>query len=251
MRERLQKIIAAAGVASRRRAEAFVRAGRVTVNGVVARLGDAADPDVDVIALDGVPLEREPHAFWMVHKPRGVLTTAADPQGRRTVLDLLPREARERVFPVGRLDRDSEGLLLLTNDGAAAQALLHPSFGSEREYRVTVRGRPTRAALRALASGVELPDGRTAPARVERVASDPHARTTTFHLTVIEGRKRQIRRSLRALGHPVMRLVRIRMGPLHLGRLRPESARPLTARERRALREHVQRCARASARRSP
>jgi malonyl-CoA/methylmalonyl-CoA synthetase len=151
VRQRIQKIIATSGVASRRRAEALVRAGRVTVNGVVSRVADSADPETDVIALDGVPLEREPAAFWLVYKPRGVLTTASDPQGRPTVLDLLPRDLGVRLFPVGRLDRESEGLILLTNDGASAQALLHPSFESEREYRVTVRGRPKRETLRVLA----------------------------------------------------------------------------------------------------
>jgi 23S rRNA pseudouridine2605 synthase len=254
VRQRIQKIIATSGVASRRRAEALVRAGRVTVNGVVSRVADTADPDTDVIALDGVPLEREPAAFWLVNKPRGVLTTASDPQGRPTVIDLLPRDVGVRLFPVGRLDRESEGLILLTNDGASAQALLHPSFESEREYRVTVRGRPKRETLRALAHGVELADGRTAPARVESVRFEPSTRTTSFQLTVIEGRKRQIRRSLRALGHPVVRLVRVRMGPLRLGKLREAEARPLTARERRALRTHVResshRRSRAGARRS-
>jgi 23S rRNA pseudouridine2605 synthase len=156
-------------------------------------------------------------------------------------MDLVPR-ARERIFPVGRLDRDTEGLLLLTNDGEVAQALLHPSRESPRVYRVTVRGRLDAATAGHLAEGVALGEGEhTAPARVGRRRHDPTADTTTFTLTLVEGRKRQIRRSLEALGHPVVRLVRTGMGPLSLGRLRPGEARELTADERRRLLEHARR----------
>lgn len=251
-RERLQKILAAAGVASRRRAEDLVRAGRVGVNGRPARIGDVADPERDVVTLDGVPVSREPIAWWAVHKPRGVVTTARDPEDRRTVLDLVA-DASGRLFPVGRLDRDTEGLVLLTNDGALAQVLLHPSFESEREYRVRVRGRPGRAVLRRLASGVPLEDGPTAPARVEDVEPDPTGEATRFRLTLVEGRKRQIRRALAALGHPVLRLVRIRMGPIRLGRLASGEARPLTQGECRALERDAERrrSARAEAAASP
>jgi 23S rRNA pseudouridine2605 synthase len=155
------------------------------------------------------------------------------------------RDARaSRLFPVGRLDRDTEGLVLLTNDGETAHALLHPSFGNEREYRVSVRRRPTRAVLRALARGVELDDGQTAPARVGPARYDAATQTASFQLTLIEGRKRQIRRALRALGHPVVGLVRVRMGPLRLGRLEPGAARELSGRERRALQAHVRTLAR-------
>lgn len=235
-RVRIQKLLAAAGIASRRGAEELLRAGRVAVNGEVVALGASADADVDVVTVDGVAVAREPHAYWMVHKPVGVITTARDPQGRRTVLDLLPEDASPvRLFPVGRLDRDTEGLVLLTNDGALAQVLLHPSHESEREYRVTVEGRIPAAALRRLAVGVELDDGTTAPARVGRPRFDAARRTSRFGLTLIEGRKRQVRRALEALGHPVVRLVRVRMGPLRLGRLREGAARELTVDERRAL----------------
>jgi 23S rRNA pseudouridine2605 synthase len=151
------------------------------------------------------------------------------------VLDLV-HESNVRLFPVGRLDRDTEGLVLLTNDGNLAHGLLHPSHGVEREYVVTVRGDASGATLSRLARGVELEDGLTAQAKVEQVTRDPNARTTCFHLTLIEGRKRQIRRALRALRHPVIRLVRIRFGPLHLGRLAMGSARPLTSGESRSLR---------------
>ncbi len=233
-RERLQKILAAAGVASRRAAEDLIRAGRVTVNGEIAALGESADAGHDAIAVDGEPIQREPLEYWMVYKPRGVLTTVSDPQGRSTVIDLV-QESTARLFPVGRLDLLSEGLVLLTNDGPVAHSLLHPSFGEEREYRVTVRGSIDRSTLRRISKGIELEDGLTAPARVGAVRFDPEARTTRFALTLVEGRKRQIRRMMRALGHPVVRLVRVRMGPLELGRLAPGKARPLRARERRIL----------------
>ncbi len=233
---RLQKILAASGVASRRAAEELLRAGRVAVNGETATLGQTADPVCDVVTVDGVPVEREPFAYWLLHKPRGVVTTVHDPEGRETVLDLLPGEARQlRLFPVGRLDRSTEGLVLLTNDGALAHLLLHPSHESEREYRVTVRGRMVAATLRRLADGVVLAEGPTAPARTGRPKIDAKRDTSLFTLTLIEGRKRQIRRACETLGHPVLRLVRIRMGPLRLGRLAAGAARPLGAEERRAL----------------
>ncbi len=213
----------------------MLRAGRVTVNGAVAGLGDSADPDRDAVAVDGEPIRREPDAYWLVHKPRGVLTTTTDPFGRPTVLGLLPPQSR-RVFPVGRLDLDSEGLVLVTNDGALAQRLLHPSHGAEREYRVTTRGRIGADACDRLAGGMVLEDGPTAPAAVGTPRYDPRTDTSELTLVVTEGRKRQIRRMLEALGHPVVRLVRVRMGPLRLGRLAPGAARRLTARERSALR---------------
>lgn len=231
---RLQKIIAAAGVTSRRGAEDLLRAGRVTVNDRPAKLGESADPERDVVAVDGKPLRQETHAYWMVNKPRGVLTTMRDTRGRPTVVDLLPDHSL-RLFPVGRLDRDTEGLVLLTNDGELAHVLLHPSFESEREYQVTVAGRIAQRTLRRLAAGVPLDDGVTAPARVEGARFDSRSQTTSFHLTLIEGKKRQIRRALAGLGHPVATLRRIRMGPLRLGRLAAGKARPLTGREVHAL----------------
>jgi len=233
---RLQKILAGAGVSSRRGAEDLLRAGRVAVNGEPARLGESADPEHDVVTLDGVPVQREPFAYWLVNKPVGVISTVHDPQGRPTVVELVPEpERRVRLFPVGRLDRETEGLVLLTNDGALAHVLLHPSHESEREYRVSVEGRISAATLRELAAGIELEDGITAPARTGRPRRDAASGTTRFSLTLIEGRKRQIRRALAALDCPVVRLVRVRMGPLELGRLKPGAARPLTGVERRAL----------------
>lgn len=224
--------MAAAGIASRRAAEDWIRAGRVSVNGLPASIGDSADPDLDVIAVDGETLRSEPLSYWLVHKPRGVLTTLHDPEGRATIVDLLP-DRSVRLFPVGRLDLDTEGLVLMTNDGGLAQKLLHPSHGVEREYRVHVRGRMTRESLRRLAAGVELDDGVTAPSRVEDV--EQSGDTTRLVLTLTEGRKRQIRRALRALGHPVFDLVRVRMGPILLGDLPAGAARRLTEAECAAL----------------
>ncbi len=204
------------------------------VGGEVASLGDSADLERDVVTVNGRRIRAEALEYWLLYKPAGVLTTVNDPQGRRTVLDLLPA-SNARLFPVGRLDRDTEGLLLLTNDGPLAHALLHPSHEVEREYRVTVRGRAARATLDPLAAGVLLTEGLTASARVTRVRHAMRSDTTIFHLTLIEGRKRQIRRACAALGHPVTRLLRVRMGPLHLAGLESGQARELTRRERRAL----------------
>lgn len=243
--QRLQKILAAAGLASRRAAEELIRAGRVTVNGVVAELGQRADPDRDRVCLDGEAIRAERIRYWILHKPIGVLTTVKDDRavrdGRQTVMDLMPPETRsERLFPVGRLDAESEGLLLLTNDGDTAHALLHPSLGTEKEYRVTVVGELTDETAHALAAGPVLEDGPMAPCRVSDVLVDGSRGRTTFHLTLKEGRKHQIRRALRSLGHHVVRLVRIRMGPLELGRLPIGRVRKLSAAEIEALLDHAQ-----------
>ncbi len=240
MKVRLQKLLADAGLASRRAAEEWIRAGRVRVNGKLAELGSSADPASDDVRVDGKRIEAEPRRYWLLHKPQNVLTTTADPwaaeAGRRNVLELLPAAARRtRLVPVGRLDLNSEGLLLLTNDGPVVQALLHPSRGCEREYRVDVWGDVAPATARQLAAGVELDDGRTNPCRVRVEGYDASQGTSRLVLVLREGRKRQIRRSLLALGHPVRRLVRVRMGPLHLGDLKRGAARELTAAERRQL----------------
>lgn len=237
---RLQKLLAGAGFGSRRDVEQFMVEQRVTVNGRVANLGDRADPRVDDIRLDGERLLREKPSYWLVNKPRGVVTTVRDDEGRRTVIDLLPRNVG-RVFPVGRLDRETSGLLLLTNDGDTAHALLHPSLGNEREYKVNVKGEIDERAIERLQKGVPLEEGRTAPGRVSGVRFDSDSGTSSFSLVLVEGRKRQIRRSLLILGFPVRRLVRVRMGPLRLGRLAVGEARPLRAEERRALLAHVAR----------
>ena len=233
-RVRLQRILAAAGLGSRRGCEEFLRTGRVAVNGVPSSLGDSADPSVDVVTLDGERVHAERLAYWIVNKPRGVVTTVRDPEGRPTIVELVPGRGL-RLFPIGRLDRDTEGLVILTNDGPLAHALLHPSHGVEREYAVVVRGALSADAVRRLATGVRLEDGVTALARVSRVETRQGGETTSLQLTLIEGRKRQIRRSLESLGHRVISLRRIRMGSLLMGKIDVGAARPLSAAELRDL----------------
>jgi 23S rRNA pseudouridine2605 synthase len=226
--ERLQKVLAQAGLGSRRACEDLIAAGRVTVNGEVATLGTRADPEVDAIEVDGARIGvREGLVHYLLNKPAGVVTTASDPQGRPTVVGLVPAEPR--VYPVGRLDADTEGLLVLTNDGELAHRLTHPSFGVDKEYLADVTGTPSRGALRRLREGVELEDGPTAPARVSLVGDH------TLRITIHEGRNRQVRRMCEAVGHPVRRLVRVRIGPLADRRLPPGEWRPLTQAEVRAL----------------
>ena len=235
---RLQKLLAGAGFGSRREVEQYLVDERVTVNGKVATLGDRANPSIDDIRFDGERVMRERPAYWVLNKPRGLVTTVRDDEGRRTVMDLLP-EKIGRLFPVGRLDKETTGLLLMTNDGDAAYALLHPSMGNEREYRVNVKGQIDAKAIARLERGVQLEDGRTSPAAVSQVSYDAENGTSHLSLTLGEGRKRQIRRSLLVLGFPVRRLVRVRMGPLRLGRLPVGEARPLRSEEKRALLQHV------------
>jgi 23S rRNA pseudouridine2605 synthase len=226
--ERLQKILARAGFGSRRASEALIAAGRVRVNGEVATLGDRADPETDRIEVDGTVVGVRPGlVHYLLNKPAGVVTTASDPQGRPTVVELVPAEPR--VFPVGRLDAATEGLLLLTNDGELAQQLTHPSFGVDKEYLAEVQGRPTRGALRRLREGVDLEDGPTAPAKVSVVGE------RLLRITIHEGRNRQVRRMCDAVGHPVRRLVRVRIGPIADRRLAPGEWRALEQDEVRAL----------------
>ncbi|NCY16756.1 MAG: rRNA pseudouridine synthase [Actinobacteria bacterium] len=226
--ERLQKVLARLGIASRRVCEEMIADGRITVNGVVAELGRRIDVEVDQIRLDGVPVGVRPGVVhYLLNKPAGVVTTAEDPQGRPTVIGLVP--ADPRVFPVGRLDMDTEGLLLLTNDGDLTHRLTHPSFGVEKEYIAHVEGSPSRASMRVLREGVDLEDGRTAPAEAALVAPG------VIRLTIHEGRNRQVRRMCDAIGHPVIRLVRSRIGPIADRRLKPGQWRPLTGEELRAL----------------
>jgi len=226
--ERLQKVLARAGIGSRRVVEELIEQGRVRVNGEVAVLGRRADPEVDAIEVDGALVGVRPDTVWyLLNKPTGVVTTAADPQGRPTVVELVPGEPR--VFPVGRLDADTEGLLLLTNDGDVTHRLTHPSHGVEKEYLAHVEGNPSRGSLRRLREGVDLDDGRTAPAKASLVAPD------VVRLTIHEGRNRQVRRMCDAIGHPILRLVRVRIGPLTDDRLGPGEWRPLRQDEVRAL----------------
>ncbi len=250
--ERLQKILAAAGVASRRGADALVAAGRVAVDGIVAAPGTRADRDRAVITVDGrpIPNTRPPHAYLAVHKPLGVTSTVRDAHARRTVLDLVADQRRDdaaRLFPVGRLDLDSEGLLLLTDDGAWGERVLHPRYEVEREYAVAVERPIGPDRLDALRDGIELDEG-LARARALRLATrtetaglaavlapPPDARLVWYRVTIGQGWKRQVRRMFAAVGHPVRRLVRVRIGPLRLGGLASGTARPLRDSEVRGL----------------
>src|SRR5919198_1210659 len=191
---RLNAYLARAGVASRRRADELIKAGRVRVNGEPGQLNTFVGPR-DRVELDGEPLRRQRLAYVLLHKPGGVVTTARDPQGRPTVVELVPDEPR--VVPVGRLDADTTGALLLTNDGDLAHRLAHPRFEVEKVYEMDVEGEPDDAALQALERGVDLDDGRTAPAKARRLAP------TTLELSIHEGRKHQVKRMLEAIGHPV------------------------------------------------
>jgi 23S rRNA pseudouridine2605 synthase len=218
---RLAKYLAHAGVASRRAAERLIVEGRVRVDGAVVTDPARDADDRNVVLVDGEAVDPEPLEYHLVNKPVGVVSTARDPGGRPKVTDLVDSTAR--LYPVGRLDADSSGLILLTNDGELANRLMHPRYQVEKRYRVRVGGVPTRAAIASLRAGVELDDGKTAPARVELVESD--ARGSVIEVTIHEGRKRIVRRMLEAVGHPVHALERVGFGPLELGRLRPGSAR--------------------------
>jgi 23S rRNA pseudouridine2605 synthase len=223
--ERLQKVLAQRGYGSRRVCEELIVAGRVRVNGAQAVLGQRIDTQVDLVEVDGRPAPVRPDlVYYLLNKPVGVLSTASDPQGRPTVVALVPDQPR--VFPVGRLDADTEGLLLLTNDGELTNRLTHPRYGVEKEYLVTVAGGEVHAgALRRLRQGVELDDGMTAPAKV----SQPQP--GVLRITIHEGRNRQVRRMCDAVGHPVTRLVRLRIGPLSDRRLQPGQWRMLESAE--------------------
>ncbi len=228
---RIQKVLSSAGVASRRRAEELIDAGRVEVNGqVVTRQGRRVDPDRDVIRVDGerIPPPRR-HAYLMLNKPRGVVSTMDDPQGRPTVADYLGRWQHLGLFHVGRLDADSEGLLLLTNDGELAQRLMHPSHELPKTYVVEVAGVVERPVLKLLQKGVKLDDGKIRPDRVKitGVAKDRTMLTVVIH----EGRNRVLRRMFEAVGHPVRRLARVKVGPVSMGQLKLGEVRELTGPE--------------------
>ena len=230
--ERLQKVLARAGVASRRASEELIRAGRVTVNGRVAELGDRIDPRSDRVEVDGGRIPLDPALrYYAFHKPADVVTTTRDPGGRRDLSSFLPEG--ERVFPVGRLDRETEGLLLLTNDGELANRLMHPRYGVEKEYLAEVEGQPGERAVASLLRGVELEDG---PARARRASLVGGTKgRAAIRVVMTEGRKREVRRMLEAVGHPVRRLIRVRVGPIRLGRLGPGEVRELDAEEVREL----------------
>jgi 23S rRNA pseudouridine2605 synthase len=236
---RLQKFLAEAGVGSRRHCEDLIRAGRVTVDGVAAQLGSSVDPDTQQVALDGIRLGAETKEYWLLNKPRGVVSTASDPQGRPTVVESVP--SRGRVYPVGRLDLNTTGVLILTNDGELTAGLLHPSHQVEKEYLVTVRGTVSQEAVFLLRRGVELEDGLTAPAGVDILETRPprpvpaggapRTPTTTLSVVLHEGRKRQVRRMMESVGHVVVALHRRRFDSLTDAGLPLGQARLLSAAE--------------------
>jgi 23S rRNA pseudouridine2605 synthase len=231
--ERLQKLLARAGLGSRRACELLIAAGRVVVDDKVAILGTRADPAHARITVDGVPVVVDStRVYWLLNKPAGYVTTARDPQGRPTVIELVPAEPR--AFPVGRLDLETEGLLLLTNDGELAELLTHPRHGVEKAYLAEVDGVPSPFALRALRQGVQLDDG---PARAVRaqVVQRSSSGGSALEIVIKEGRKRIVRRMCAEIGHPVRRLVRTRIGPLTDSRLAPGVCRPVTPAEVRDL----------------
>jgi 23S rRNA pseudouridine2605 synthase len=241
--ERLQKLLARSGPVSRRGAEDLIREGRVTVNGQTATIGQKVRPNVDAVKVDGkqwrAPSE---HRYVLVHKPPGMVTTREDPEGRPTVLELLPPALRGALFPVGRLDYQTQGLLLLTTDGELAHRLTHPRFGCVKTYEVKVKGEPDPADIARLSAGIVLDGRRTAPARIRRRApSTPRGTRRSeanswWQVELREGRSRQIREMFHRVGHPVQRLRRVAIGPLRDDRLLPGSHRELTDAEVAALR---------------
>jgi 23S rRNA pseudouridine2605 synthase len=230
--QRLNRYLAACGLGSRRGVETLVAEGRVTIDGAVASAPGQRVPDGARVELDGRPVVPETHVYVLLHKPPGVVTTVSDTHGRRTVVDLVG--AGSRLFPVGRLDADTTGLLLLTNDGALAARLMHPRHGVEKTYEATVRGAVGADALRALAAGVELDGRRTAPARVRALRTS--AGQSVLEIVLHEGRKRQVRRMCEAVGHPVLSLHRSAYAGLRLGSLAAGASRPLRPAEIESLR---------------
>ena len=237
--ERLQKVMAQAGVASRRRSEEMIRSGRVNVNGqCVTELGVKVDPRQDRIEVDGQPLILEQKRTFLFYKPEQVITSMHDPQGRKVVADFF-RHIPERLFPVGRLDYDTEGLLIMTNDGELANRLLHPRYKVEKVYIATVEGNPGPNAIKQLKKGVKLKDGWTAPAKVRFLSYSNADDTSRLELTIHEGRKRQVRRMLKAVGHHVIHLIRVQFGFLTLEGLHKGEARELTDEELLRLKNEI------------
>ncbi len=242
--ERLHKFLSRCGVASRREAESLILQGRVTVNGqVIQELGTKIEPGKDRIEVDGIPVKPQPYTYIALNKPKGVVTTVEDREGRPTVMDLL-KGFKTRVYPVGRLDMESEGLLLLTNDGELAFRLMHPRYHVEKRYLVKVRGTPTEKKLDKLRKGIRLEDEKrkglyrkTAPARIKVIKS--RGKETELEVILREGRKRQIRRMFQAIGHPVVSLVRVAVGNITLEGLPKGKYRHLTSQEVAELKRRV------------
>lgn len=233
--ERLQKVIAHAGIASRRKAEDLIAEGRVKVNGkIVKEQGVKVSPS-DKVEVDGIPVEREQPVYFLLYKPRGVLSAVSDDKGRQVVTDYFS-EVEQRVYPVGRLDYDTSGLLILTNDGEFANLLMHPRNEVEKVYVAKVKGIPTKESLRTLQRGVKLEDGKTAPARAKVISADKKKQTAIIELVIHEGRNRQVRRMMEAIGHSVLKLKRERYGFLTLKGLSAGEGRELSAHEVKQLR---------------
>jgi 23S rRNA pseudouridine2605 synthase len=238
MEQRLQKILAEMGITSRRKAEGLILEGRVTVNGRIATIGMKADPARDHIKVGGkLLIKPEPRVYLMFNKPRGVVTSLYDPEGRPTVKDFL-KGIKYRVFPVGRLDYDSEGLLLLTNDGDFAHAVLHPSKKISKTYFVKVKGVIENEKIERLRAGIKLADGITAPAKAKRIRKTEN--NSWLEITIHEGKKRQIRRMLEKIGHPVLKLKRIRIDGLEMGKLESGAYRYLTFEELNKIKMEVE-----------
>lgn len=232
--ERLQKVIAHAGIASRRKAEELILQGKVTVNGeVVKQLGTKVGPN-DVVEVNGIKVEKEAPVYFLFYKPKGVVTTVKDDKNRKTVLDFFP-EVTERIYPVGRLDYDTSGILLMTNDGEFANLLTHPKYEIEKTYIAKVKGIPTREHLKQLQKGIRLDDGLTAPAKVKFLSANKRKNTAIIELTIHEGRNRQVRRMFEKIGYPVMKLKRERYAFLDLTGLNAGEWRPLTPHEVKQL----------------
>ena len=234
--ERLQKFMASCGVASRRACEEIILTGRVRVNGKPAGLGMSVDPGTDRVEVDGKRIRREVKRVWvMLYKPRGVVSTSSDPQNRKTVQDCI-KGVPERLFHVGRLDINSDGLILLTNDGERANRMMHPKYRVEKAYYAVCDGKLTAQEIASLTNGVELEDGMTAPAKIRGVRENREGNTSLL-IVIHEGRNRQVRRMLEAVGHKTLRLKREKYGPLELGDLKPGEWRYLTEEEIRRLDE--------------
>ncbi|KOO44055.1 pseudouridine synthase [Priestia koreensis] len=237
--ERLQKAIAHAGVASRRKAEEMIKEGKVTVNGEVVKELGVKVGSQDKVEVNGIPLQREAPVYFLLYKPRGVISSAEDDKGRTTVVDYF-ENVQERIYPVGRLDYDTSGLLLLTNDGEFANVLTHPKYEVDKVYIAKVKGIPTRQQIKQLERGVMLEDGKTAPAKAKLVSLDKKKQTAIVELIIHEGRNRQVRRMLDSIGHPVLKLRRERYGFLTLHGLNAGESRELTTHEVKQLRAHAQ-----------
>lgn len=232
--ERLQKVIAHAGVASRRKAEELIKRGQVTVNGkIITELGVKVGPK-DIVEVNGIRIEQEEPVYYLLYKPRGVISTVSDDKNRKTVLDFFP-EINRRIYPVGRLDYDTSGLLLMTNDGEFANILMHPKFEIDKTYVAKVKGIPSREDLKKLQQGIRLEDGLTQPAKVKFLSGDRKKNTAIIEITIHEGRNRQVRRMFEHIGYPVMKLKREKFAFLTLHGLSAGEFRPLTPHEVKRL----------------